>query len=70
MTVRHGFLREDEQKSLYVLDLDAFDEQEGRFVPSDIVQMMWQFKKWTWTVFYRSITKALADYLGPTPLDD
>lgn len=69
MTLRHGFTREDE-RSLYVLDLDAFDESDGNFDPSELVSMMWGFKRRIWTIFYRSMTEDLINYLGPTNLDD
>lgn len=70
MTVRHGFIREDDAKSLYLLDLDAFDENDGTFASSDLAETMWQFKRWIWTVFFRSVTQELIDFLGPRQLDE
>jgi uncharacterized protein (TIGR04255 family) len=70
MTVRHGFIREGDDRSFYLLDIDGFDEGEGAFDVAQLAEMMWQFKTWIWTVFYRSITQELIDYLGPARLDD
>jgi uncharacterized protein (TIGR04255 family) len=70
MTVRHGFTREADDRSLYLLDLDAFDETDGNFEPSELVSTLWQFKRWIWTVFRNSIRQELIDFLEPRQLDE
>ena len=69
MTIRHGFVREDEQRSMYLLDLDAYDETMSPFKPDEIIEKMGVLKRWVWNAFRRSITDDLVKYLGPRDLN-
>lgn len=69
MTIRHGFVREDEKESMYLLDLDAYDDGTSTFDPDEIVEKIGVFKRWIWNVFRRSITDELVKHLGPRDLD-
>jgi uncharacterized protein (TIGR04255 family) len=69
MTIRHGFVREDEEQSSYLLDLDAYDDREASFSSDEVIEKLTMFKRWTWNAFRRSITDEMATYLGPKELD-
>lgn len=65
MAIRHGYVKNDEDTSAYLLDLDVFTEEEGPFEVPGILGLLREFKKASWTVFAESITKELSDYLEP-----
>jgi len=69
MTIRHGFVRPEETSSLYILDLDAYDDSSEPWNTSAIVSKLWDFKRLVWKIFRESITPELVEYLGPRSLD-
>jgi len=69
MTIRHGFVRPDENSSLYILDLDAYDDSSEPWNTSAIVSQLWDFKRLIWRIFRQSITPELVEYLSPRSLD-
>jgi uncharacterized protein (TIGR04255 family) len=65
LTIRHGYIRQDNDESVYLLDIDAFDETPTPFGIDDILTKLDAFKSWVWRVFRGSISDELVDYLEP-----
>lgn len=70
LLIRHGYLRPNNEGSVYILDIDAFDDTVGFFDPNEIIASLNIFKVWVWRIFRRSITDELVQYLGPKELVD
>jgi uncharacterized protein (TIGR04255 family) len=69
ITIRHGYVRQGELESIYLLDIDVFDDLPGAFEATEMMARLGQFKEWVWRIFRRSITQELVDYLEPTMLE-
>lgn len=65
MAIRHGYVRQAQAGSTYVLDIDAYDDSPGVFDADGIIEQMTLFKRWCWNFFRKSITDELAAYLRP-----
>lgn len=69
ITIRHGYVRQEEQ-SLYLLDIDTYEEEPGAFDIEEMLTKAWMYKDWVWRIFFGSITDELRRHLQPTPLED
>lgn len=64
MAIRHGYRREA-RKSVYFIELDAYDDRPQEMDLQLTLQQLDLFKRWSWNFFRSSITDELADYLKP-----
>jgi uncharacterized protein (TIGR04255 family) len=69
ITIRHGYVRSGDSASVYLLDIDVYDEKPSPFDVDDILEKASDYKGWVWRIFRGSITDALVEYLGPRPLE-
>jgi uncharacterized protein (TIGR04255 family) len=69
LTIRHGYVRQPDQPSVYSLDLDAHDDSQQPFAIDEILARADTYKDWIWSFFRSSITDTLYQYLEPQPLE-
>lgn len=69
LTIRHGYHRDEESRSSYTLDFDAYDEDAEGLNQSAVLLRLDEFKSWIWDLFRGSITEELVEYLEPEPID-
>jgi uncharacterized protein (TIGR04255 family) len=69
LTIRHGYLRRTNGQSQYLLDLDAYDDNQRVFSPGEILATMRSYKEEIWTIFRNSITDELVNHLRPKSLE-
>jgi uncharacterized protein (TIGR04255 family) len=65
LTIRHGYVRQDDDRSVYFLDIDAYEETPSHFEIDDVLAKLDVFKEWIWRVFRGSISDELVAYLEP-----
>jgi len=72
VTIRHGYvarrdLPEAAPSSLYLFDIDVYTEQPGRRSTDRVMEVLYRYHQWAWTLFRGSIGDDVVAALGGEP---
>jgi uncharacterized protein (TIGR04255 family) len=71
LMIRHGYLGEvDPEGPSYLIDIDAFNDEEQPYDRHACLDMTRAFKRHCWNFFRQSISDEMAAYLEPRSLDE